>query len=387
MKIAAYNLENMFRRPLAFHDPGTKKSHPEIVQAYSRLTELLEQASYADTEKEILELVKKLGIERQDEGTFVWLRKIRGSLLRRPRSGGKVELAARGRTDWIGWVELKKGELNSRATQNTAAVIADVDPDVLAVVEAEDRMALERFNEYVLEKVTKEAEKQAKKAGEEPTPAWRFAHAMLVDGNDERGIDVGVMAKGGFEIDSIRSHVDDREIEDDPDSERVFSRDCAEYEISTRDGKPLLLMVNHFKSQMGGGGSERRELQAGRVAEIYRDRRKEGWDRVVIAGDLNDVPDSEPLAPLLAKTDLKDAGTHKKFVWGERQGTYDTGNKQFDYLLLSPALFKKVTAGGVNRKGIWRGERTRNKWKILDTLTKPEEGASDHAAIWVELDV
>ncbi len=53
----------------------------------------------------------------------------------------------------------------------TARVIGDLNADILAIVEAEDRPALRRFNDELL--------------------ARRYAHVMLVDGNDERGIDVG----------------------------------------------------------------------------------------------------------------------------------------------------------------------------------------------------
>jgi endonuclease/exonuclease/phosphatase family metal-dependent hydrolase len=371
MRIASYNVENMFRRPKALFDPKTKKANRGVLDAYAALTRLLEQESYEGDREEILERLRELGLERADENEFAVLRKIRGRLLRRPRDSGEpVEVVAEGRGDWVGWVELKKEVIDAEATRNTAAVMAEVDPDVLAVIEVEDRPTLERFNEYVLKPVTD-------KAG----AAWTFGHAMLIDGNDERGIDVGVLSKDGFPIGRMRSHVNEEE-----KGSPVFSRDCAEYEVPTPDGGSLLLMVNHFKSKMGGG-EERRKLQAERVAKIYGERRKEGWDRIVIAGDLNDTPKSEPLEPLLAKTDLKDAGAHKGFAWGERNGTFETGNDQFDYLLLSPALSQRFQAGGVNRKGIWHGSKVKNPWAMLPTLTKEDQAASDHAAIWVELDL
>jgi endonuclease/exonuclease/phosphatase family metal-dependent hydrolase len=382
MKIASYNLENMFRRPKAFFDPKTKKANNEILDAYSAVTRLLEQDSYEGSKDEILEQLEKLGLKNVDESDLAVLRKIRGNLLLRPKKDNKpVEVVARGRADWTGWVELTKEAVDSTATENTAAVIADVDPDVLAVIEAEDRLALERFNQYVLHKVTKAEEKKAKDEKKPPNPAWRFGHVMLLDGNDERGIDVGVMTKDGFPIGRTRSHVDDEK-----GGSKVFSRDCAEYEIPAPSGGSLLLMVNHFKSQIGGGG-ERRRGQAQRAAEIYAERRSEGWDRIVVAGDLNDIPDSNSLVPLIAKTDLRDAGTHEDFAWAENKGTFDTGKTQFDYLLLSPALFEAFKAGGVNRRGIWKKSHLGDDVKMLPTLTEEKEAASDHAAIWVELDV
>ena len=43
----------------------------------------------------------------------------------------------------------------------------------------------------------------------------------LSDGNDERGIDVGIISRKGFEIESMTSHVDD--IDSDG---LIFSRGC-----------------------------------------------------------------------------------------------------------------------------------------------------------------
>lgn len=371
IRIASYNVENMFQRPRAFFDPSTGKARNEMLEAYTQLTLLLEKDIYgADDRTKILEHLKTLQIDREDQSDYAVLRKIRGALLERPKDETEpVEVVAKGRADWIGWVELETEAIDSVATENTAAIIADIDPDVLAVVEAEDRMTLARFNEYVLQKVTK-AEKDP----------WRFAHVRLIDGNDERGIDVGVMSKGGFPIGETRSHMDDEN-----SWGTIFSRDCPEYEVPTLSGGTILLMVNHFKSKIGGGAPKRRD-QAQRVAEIYAERRREGWEWIVVAGDLNDTPDSWPLVPLLNKTDLKDAGDHEGFDWGDGTGTHKKGDR-IDYLLLSPALFKAFKAGGVNRRGIWNPAHLGDEQKMLPTLKEEKQAASDHAAIWVELDV
>ena len=126
----------------------------------------------------------------------------------------------------------------------TARVIADVDADILAIVEAEDRPSLIRFNQELL--------------------GGMYRHVMLVDGNDERGIDVGILTKPGFPIRSIRSNVD----AEDADGV-IFSRDCCEYRVGTPSGAVLTVLVNHFKSQSGGGGSLRMR-QANRVREPRR---------------------------------------------------------------------------------------------------------------------
>ena len=54
-------------------------------------------------------------------------------------------------------------------------------------------------------------------------------------------------------------------------------------------------------------------------------------------------------------------------------------------MLVSPEVFGAVTAAGLNRSGVWHGPRVKNPWPMLDTLTKEEEAASDHAAIWADI--
>ena len=101
----------------------------------------------------MLELMKELGILKTDAGSHVLLRKIRGQLIKRPRSGAGFEIVANGRGDWVGWAELKMVHVNETAVINTGQVLRDVDADIVGVIEAEHRVALKQFSEYVLGKV------------------------------------------------------------------------------------------------------------------------------------------------------------------------------------------------------------------------------------------
>jgi endonuclease/exonuclease/phosphatase family metal-dependent hydrolase len=244
---------------------------------------------------------------------------------------------------------------------------------VLAIVEAEDRPALQRFNEDVLP------------FGFAPgAAAFRYRHVMLIDGNDDRGIDVGLLTRDGFQIGRVRSHVDDP----GPSGEPLFSRDCPEYEVRQPGGKSLLVLVNHFKSKGFGSQADnnaKRQAQAERVEQIYNARRADGWKRIAVVGDLNDTPDSAPLQPLLTDTDLTDVSAHPAYIQDGRTGTFKTSKDKIDYLLLSPELFGAVNSAGLNRSGVWHGPNVKNPWPMLDTLTKEEEAASDHAAIWADI--
>ena len=109
------------------------------------------------------------------------LRENRGQLITSSKLKGP-RIVANGRADWVGWLEMKTDVINGVATRNTAQVIRDVDPDVLAVIECEGRHALQQFSHQLLPTV-----------GGEP-----YDNIMLIDGNDDRGIDVGLMTKRGY---------------------------------------------------------------------------------------------------------------------------------------------------------------------------------------------
>jgi endonuclease/exonuclease/phosphatase family metal-dependent hydrolase len=363
VRIAGFNVENLFNRARAL-DQRTWAAGRPILESYQRICALLEEIEYtAEIQQEIRRELTRLGLLRSDTAKFARLRQNRGRLLRRKRDG-QVEVVAGGRGDWIGWVELTTDRVDELALYNTARVLLDVDADIVGVIEAESRLALKRFADAGL--------------------GSRYPHVMVVDGNDERGIDVGVLSGRDFPLVAQRTHVDDADA-----AGRIFSRDCAEYHFRAPSGVVVAVLVNHFKSKGYGGkvaSDATRKRQATRVAEIYRGLVGDGIDHVVVVGDLNDTPESEPLAPLLGGTDLRDISRHPAFDDGGRPGTYGncTARNKLDYVLLSPPLWDRATGGGIARRGVWGG-RNGTLWPIYDTMTRPVHAGSDHAAIYADV--
>lgn len=369
MRLASFNVENMFRRA-SILNLATWSDGKDILTQYAKLNILLQGPIYTPAiKKAILASLEKLGLKKSNDSEFVILRENHGHLLKRPKSG-PVEVIADKRADWIGWLDLKTEAVNDKAVQMTAKVIKEVNADVLAVIEAEDRIALEHFNDQVLKPIK-----------------GTYGGIMLIDGNDDRGIDVGLFTRAGSSIESIVSHVDDVK-----GASKIFSRDCPEFTVRVSDTKHILVMVNHFKSK--GFGSQaasdaRRKAQAKRVREIYDLRRSQGVDLIAIVGDFNDTPDSDALKPLLSEgSDLKDISAHPKFVDDGRPGTFGTGSasNKIDYILMSPALFALVTKGGVERRGVWGGTNG-TIFPHFPEITKAIEAASDHAAIFADLNL
>jgi endonuclease/exonuclease/phosphatase family metal-dependent hydrolase len=361
IKIATYNMNNLFERTRIMELEGFSEKSKEVLGDVSKLNELLQAESYAGETGE--QIVKILNKYFHDTPGNPWFRvnEVREKLFSMKRDGTGAALKAKGRKDWVGWVELVKQKTNEVSLENTARVVKAVNPDILCTVEVDNRIALNNFNNFVIKK-----------------PAT-FKHAMVIDGNDERGIDVGVLSK--FEILSMTSHVDDVYTDANGRKRTIFSRDCPEYNIKVKN-RQLHLLCNHFKSK--GYGSQqssnaRRKRQADRVVEILQ-QYDLTTDWVAVAGDFNDTPGSLPLKNLLTLPGLHDVLDWPGFT-GERW-TYHTGSEQIDYLLVSTPLFENITDVGIERRGIFR----RNNESFPQVTNKVTQ-ASDHACVWAAFDV
>lgn len=380
MRFAAFNVENLFDRAKVFNEtpPGQANPHQDIIDSHAALSKLFEEPVYSDADKaRMLDHLETLGLLNSNESRFARLRRIRGRIIARPRNKPR-EIVADGRDDWVGWVELKTEPVDEIAMELTARVMFDAQADVLGVVEAESRIVLKRFQEIM-----------ASRFG---VPE-RYAHIMLIDGNDPRGIDVGLATGADYPIRQMRSHVDESRA-----GKTVFSRDCPEFEISTPAGNTVVVLVNHFKSKFGGdspSSKAKRRAQAEAVADFYNARLAQGFDNIVVMGDLNDTPDSDPLQPLLT-TSLREITDHPNFTdfeFGATNGhrgigTYDLGNDshKIDYVLLSPNLFGKVTNAGLFRRGAWPGVSPK-RWDTYPELTERHHAASDHHLIFADIDI
>jgi hypothetical protein len=96
----------------------------------------------------LLHVLKKHGLlATRSNNALLTLRKVRGRLFAlTPRPC----IVARGWEDWAGWVELKTEQLADAAIANTARVVAEVNADVLVLVEVESRPAVQHFHDKVL---------------------------------------------------------------------------------------------------------------------------------------------------------------------------------------------------------------------------------------------
>ena len=363
ISVGTFNVNNLFERPKIMELEGFSQKGKEVLQDVSRLNDLLEKDSYAgETGNEIVKILNKYFFE-QSSNPWFRINEVREKLFGLRQNGSGVFLKVKGRDEWLGWVELTMQTTNEISLQNTARVVKAVNADILCVIEVDNRIALNRFNEQLLavEKVD-------------------YPHTMVIDGNDERGIDVGILSR--FPITNIKPHIDDKYKSTNGRFFKIFSRDCPEYSVDIGDGQTVHVLCNHLKSK--GYGSQasndaKRKRQANRIVEILKnyDLTK---DFVVVAGDLNDTPGREPLQKLLTLTNLHDVLNSPKF--NGPKWTYHTGNQQIDYVLVSQPIFDKLKKVVVERRGIFKKNNPTFP-EVRNNVTQ----ASDHAAIYAEFEI
>jgi endonuclease/exonuclease/phosphatase family metal-dependent hydrolase len=355
LRVGTFNVENLFQRAkvLNFADP---QAGAQYLAKIEQLRTELGKKKY-DPAK-ILKLYNQLK-------DYIEIVEVRQKLF----NGTKTKVVARGVDDWSGFIQFKTEKFTETTRKNTALVIRDLDVALCGLVEVESRPVLQHF---FLERLP-------------GTGSFKnYPHQMLIDGNDAaRGIDVALASR--FPIRNLRSHVDDSQ-----NGELIFSRDCLEAEV-VLPGGPIWLLINHFKSKANGSAvknNQKRRMQAERVASILAQNYDLQRERVIVAGDFNDTPDSDPLSPLLQLGHLYDV-LALKFPDPRDRWTYHfKQNEQIDYLLVSEPLRAAFQDAGVNRRGIYDVDKyTGGAIKPYPTVTHPSNSASDHGAIWAEFEV
>lgn len=216
-------------------------------------------------------------------------------------------------------------------------------PDVLALQEVEGKGVLYEFNVEHLGR--------------------HFRDLALIPGNDPRTIDVAVAST--LPLGQMVSY---QFIRDRESGDKLFSRDLLEIEIlhPKIPGQRLFtLFVSHFKSKFvdpklkaaeRDKATERadklRWKQASVTAQIVSARFPNPNSLFAVAGDFNDTPDSQTLAPLLRHPQLQLLDVLQLLTNPDDRWTHfwkkENQRSQMDYILLSPALAQHIKVGTVH---------------------------------------
>ncbi len=295
-------------------------------------------------------------------------------------SGGVTLTFAEGSFDVRSFFGRLIKEKDAASTTRIARRIREVmNADVLAVQEVEHIELLRKFNRDYLGSM--------------------YPHQVLVEGNDGRLIDVGVLSKlpiGPIVSHQTATHSSDR-------SKRVFSRDLLQVTVLDSSGDKLFNLYNtHLKSHYvpanaadpvaeAARSNERRRRQAETIGAILSKMERPN-SKFVLAGDMNDPPHSPDLAGMLisdgvplvnALLDPIETRPAKAETTG--QGPGPTG----------PAWTHRYNPPGPELPRyelldqIWVSQRLAASVisATIDRRTRHGGDGSDHDPAWIELDL
>jgi endonuclease/exonuclease/phosphatase family metal-dependent hydrolase len=253
-----------------------------------------------------------------------------------------------------------------------------INADVLAVQEIEHIEILKQFNREHLDNL--------------------YPHVALVEGNDSRLIDVGILSK--LPIGAIVSH--QTAVHPDEPNSRVFSRDLLQVEILANNGDKLFTLYNtHLKShyvpfwedQAQGAidANNLRKRQAETISRIL------SWierptSRFVLTGDMNDPPDSIFLAPMLT--------VNNQPLVNSLENPEETRPAKPETPGQGPGPQSRAWTHRFNPPGptfpryelldhIWVSQSLAERFSNprIDRRTKHNGDGSDHDPAWIDLDV
>ncbi|MBW2456247.1 MAG: endonuclease/exonuclease/phosphatase family protein [Deltaproteobacteria bacterium] len=151
------------------------------------------------------------------------------------------------------------------------AVLRSIDADVLVLQEVEHEAVLNELNDEELD--------------------GDYDHIRVIDANDPRGIDVGVMSK--IALDQVTTHQDEQfpELSDPNGPTYRYARDCLEMHL-TFNGRPLALLGVHYKAKQNDD-PQKRLAEAQHTRGIADDITAAAPSTgILVLGDFNDLPDS-----------------------------------------------------------------------------------------------
>lgn len=375
MKIAFYNIQNIFHRHIDLVGRYRDENRSRWIAEFETL---LTQSERSQKQYDRMRILSHfLEFDSQGQVPYFTIKNTMGQLRIRKGLDGEMSKASH-LTDWEGWAKVDSLPINEIAVMNKAKVIKEVNADILVVLEVEDRASLVNFNRHFLSSM-----------GNSP-----YKEIVFLGTNDPFGRGIGVMAKDGFDLESIRTHVNDLDGEGKP----IFDVDLQEYRFRSNSGNCLDLLCTHFINT--GDHMEKfkesQKRQSEHIAGLLSRRQRDLSIHQIFVGTLNAPIYNSSIAPIFKETYLRDITKHPNFM-GDldkgkdadyfRLGAYKMGVniQQRDYLMLSKNLFETVKSCGLVRRGMWFKKQP--KWDIFGSITSERDAASEHPMLWCQLSI
>ena len=206
-------------------------------------------------------------------------------------------------------------------------VLNEIDADVLVLTEVENKAVLDDLNATEL--------------------GGKYMASSLIDGNDYRGVDIGVLSK--YPIASVVSHKDEAfTLNGTQGPNYYFARDCPEVHIQF-NGRNMVFLGSHFKAK-SNDDPIKRLAEAQHTRAIANSLAKADPTRaIVILGDFNDTPGSPPYLAVVGEGANLFTDVSLSIPMADRW-TYDFQGKLelIDFQIVNPVLAPMVDTKSVS---------------------------------------
>jgi len=196
-------------------------------------------------------------------------------------------------------------------------VLNELDADVVVLTEVENIAVLNDLNTTEL--------------------GGKYVASSLIDGNDYRGVDIGVLSK--YPIDSVVSHKDDAfPLNGTAGPNYYFSRDCPEIHIQF-NGRKMVFLGAHFKAK-SNDDPVKRLAEAQHTRAIANTLAKQDPTRaIIILGDFNDTPNSAPYLAVVGEGPSQYTDATLSIPMADRWSYNFQGKLELiDYQVVNPVL-------------------------------------------------
>jgi endonuclease/exonuclease/phosphatase family metal-dependent hydrolase/predicted small lipoprotein YifL len=209
-----------------------------------------------------------------------------------------------------------------------------------------------------------------------------YQEVVLVEGNDERGIDVALFSR--YPVLNVKSHKDVR-FPVQGQGIQGFNRDLLQVKIQGPNNYTFTVFVAHLKSQHGEAVADaKRRAEAEAANRIIREfQQANPNENVVMMGDFNDTFQTAEIAPLVSPqsglgfTDIinQDLGAGPE-VFSYHPSKY---RSRIDYILLNQNMKREYINKSVK---LYKPLKDGNTWQKLYFYD-----ASDHIPVTIDLDL
>lgn len=247
--------------------------------------------------------------------------------------------------------------------QALSLAMHDINADIIGLQEVESKSTLTQFRDRFLGDMG-------------------YREVVLIEGNDERGIDVALFSR--FPVTAVKSHKEVR-FPVPGQGTQGFNRDLLQVRIQGPNNYMVTVFVLHLKSQHGEAVADairRAEAEAAhRIIKAFQQANPN--ENVVVMGDFNDQYNTAEIAPLVSPQSglgLNDI-IHQEMGAGPNVFSYHPQKyrSRIDYLLLNDNMKRDYTPKSAT---LYKPFKQGEAWQKLYFYD-----ASDHIPMTIDLDV